>query len=282
MSRYLSDVAITGFTNEVKQAYQGGGKLRKAAKLRTGVKGDTYKFNYMSKGTAVQRAGPSSDITPMDVDHDFKTATLANWDASEYTDLWDKAEVLFDEVAELAATIAMALGRREDQLIIDALNAETTLAGTVGNDIGGTNSNLNMDKVRRAKRYLDAQGVPSTDRHIAVSAYGLESMLGETEATSSDYNSVKALVQGELNTYVGFTWTMIEDRSAEGGLPLSGTDRKCFVWHKDAIGLAVGIDISARVDWVPQKKSWLSTGTLKAGSVSIDGYGIVEIETVEA
>lgn len=281
MSRYLSDVAVTQFTNEVKQAYQGGGKLRPAVKIRTGVKGDTYKFNRMGKGLATQRPGPSSDVTPMDVDHVFKTATLTNWDASEYTDLWDKAEVLFDEVSELAMAISKALGRREDQLIIDVIDAEATLAGTVSNDIGGTNSNMNVEKAVRASRFLNEQGVESTNRYIAVSAYGLEGMLSETQATSSDYNTVKALVQGEINTFVGFTWIVIENRT-EGGLPLSGTDRKSFAWHKDAVGLAVGIDISARVDWVPQKKSWLSTGTLKAGAVSIDGLGIVEIATVEA
>lgn len=281
MSRYLSDVAVTEFDTLVKQAFQGGGKLRSAVTLRNGVKGDTYKFNYMGKGLATQRPGPSSDITPMDIDHDPKTATLTNWDASEYTDIWDQAEVLFDEKQQLASAIAMALGRREDQLIIAALDAATGYAGTVGNDFGGTNSNLNIDKVIRASRYLNEEGVPGTDRFIAVSAYGLEGMLGETEATSSDYNTVKALVQGSIDSFVGFKWIVIEERS-EGGLPLTGTDRKSFAWHKSAIGLAVGIDMTTRVDWVPQKKSWLSTGTYKAGSVSIDGLGIVEIETVEA
>ena len=281
MSRYLSDVAVTEFDSLVKQAFQGGGKLRPTVTLRNGVKGDTYKFNLMGKGAATQRPGPSSDITPMDVTHAFKTATLTNWDASEYTDIWDQAEVLFDEKQQLAQAIAMALGRREDQLVINALDAATGLAGTVGNDVGGTNSNLNIEKVIRAARYLNEQGVPGVDRHIAVSAYGLEGMLGETQATSSDYNTVKSLVQGSIDSFVGFKWHIIEERS-EGGLPLSSTDRKLFAWHKSAIGLAVGIDMSTRVDWVPQKKSWLSSGTYKAGSVDIDPLGIVEIATVEA
>jgi hypothetical protein len=80
----------------------------------------------MGKGLANQKAS-QADVTPMDISHARQTATLQNWNAPEYTDIFDQAEVNFDE--ELAQTIAKAIGRREDQLIIDTLAGTTTGGG---------------------------------------------------------------------------------------------------------------------------------------------------------
>lgn len=281
MSKFLSAVANTEFDSEVKQAYQGAGKLRSTVKYRGGVTGDTYKFRTMGKGMAQQRPASSSDVTPMDITHAQPTATLTNWYAPEYTDIFDQAEVNFDEMRELAQAIAAALGRREDQLIIDALDDATNIAGTVSEDTGGTNSNLNVAKLRKAKRYLDAKGVPMSDRTIIHTAGQLEGLLGETEATSADFNSVRALVNGELNTFVGFRFVLIEDRD-EGGIPDESSEDRAFAYHRDAAGLACGIDVRQETNYIPEKVSWLSNGILKCGAVAIDGNGIVEIECIES
>jgi hypothetical protein len=91
--------------------------------------------------------------------------------------------------------------------------------------------------------------------------------------TSSDYNSVKALMSGEMDTWMGFKWHIIESRS-EGGLPGTSTIEG-FAWHKSAIGLAIGIDIKSEVNYIAQKTSWLCNGVMKAGAISRDGDGSV-------
>lgn len=282
MSKYLSAAAKTEFDNEVKHAYQTEGSgLRNTITLRTGVVGDTYKFRKMGKGMANQKA-TSADVTPMDISHDLITCTLSNWNAPEYTDIFDAAEVNFDEQKELAKTVAMALRRREDQLIIAALDAATSLAGTVTEDIGGTNSGLNVDKLRRGSRYLNDQGVPMSDRHWLLKAEDLETLLGETETSSSDFNTVKALVNGEIDTFVGFKFHLIESRD-EGGLPAgSSSEHMNFAYHKDAVGLAVGLDLRTEVNYIAQKTSWLCNGILKAGAVVRDTKGVVDIQVQDA
>ena len=127
MSKYLSSVAVTEFDSMVHQIYQADGRLRNAVTQRTGVVGDTYKFRTMGKGLANQKAS-QADVTPMDVTHSLVTCVLENWNAPEYTDVFDQAEVNFDEKSQLARSIALAIRRREDQLIIDALDACTPTA----------------------------------------------------------------------------------------------------------------------------------------------------------
>ena len=82
MSKNLSAVAVQEFDSMVKQAYQGMGVLKPAVTVRNNVVGDIYKFRRMGKGLANQKS-TSDLVTPMDVTHEFKNATLANWNAPE-------------------------------------------------------------------------------------------------------------------------------------------------------------------------------------------------------
>lgn len=281
MSKFLSNSAVQEFDSEVKHEYQAMQTLRQTVTIRTNVTGDAYKFARMGKGIANQKA-TQADVTPMDVGHSRQTANLDNWNAPEYTDIFDQAEVNFDEKQELAKTIAMALGRREDQIIIDAM-ANGTYSATPGNDAdtglditaGGA---LTVAQLRAAStRGLTKRSVDSSDRTIAITADGLDQLLATTPVTSSDFNTVKTLVNGDIDTFLGFKFKTIATRD-EGGLPGDGTaDCKAFAYHKSAIGYAVGIDMKTTVDWVAQKTSWLCNGMLKAGAVIRENAGIVRI-----
>jgi len=264
MSAGLSAAAQQQFDSEVKHAFQTAGVLRGTTTIRNDVVGDIYKFRKMGKGLANQKAS-SADVTPMGVTHNLISCTLGNWNAPEYTDIFDAKEVNFDEKTELQQTISGALGRRYDQLVLDALAAATPAATiTVA-------STLTINDLIEASKNLNDKGVPSGGRHIATTAADLEGLLKDSNnmVGSSDYNNVKALVSGELNTFMGFNFHIIETR-AEGGLSANG-----FAWHESAVGVAVGMDITAKVDWVPQKTSWLCNGLMKAGAVARDGDGIV-------
>lgn len=280
MSKYLSSVAVTEFDSMVHQIYQADGRLRNAVTQRTGVVGDTYKFRTMGKGLANQKAS-QADVTPMDVTHSLVTCVLENWNAPEYTDVFDQAEVNFDEKSQLARSIALAIRRREDQLIIDALDACTPTA-TVGVATGGADTGLNVAKIRAAGEELDVNGVPEEGRIMIANARSKWTLLGETETTSSDYNTVKALAQGSIDTFAGFKFIFIAD-NAEGGITESAGDvYDGYAFHMDAVGLAIGIDFKTEINYVAEKTSWLCNGMYKAGAVAIDETGIVKVQSDES
>ena len=280
MAMSLSNAFVTLFDAEVKQAYQGKAELVGAVRQRRGVEGSTVKFPKVGRGVATPRVG-QTDVTPLNVGFSNVTLTLEDWIAAEYSDIFSQAKVNFDERNELVQVLGNAIGRRQDQLIISALqNSGTSL--TVSNDIGGTDTNLNVAKLREAKGLLDKNNVPPTDRHIIIHANGLKSLLSETAVTSSDFNTVKALVNGELNTFLGFTFHVIGDRT-EGGLAIDGSnDRTCFAFHKDAIGYGEGIAPKTEINYIPEKTSWLVSGMLSAGATTIDAEGVVSIVCREA
>lgn len=275
----LSPAFITLFDAEVKQAYQGQAKLVAAVRQRRGVEGSSVKFPRVGKGVATVRV-PQSDVTPLNVAFSQATVNLTDFNAAEYADIFNQAKVNFDERQELVQVVANAIGRRQDQIILDALAGSST-SNIVDEDEGGNDTGLNVAKLRAAKRLLDKNNVPMNDRHIIIHANSLASILGETAVTSADFNTVRALVSGELNTFLGFMFHTIGDR-AEGGLPIASSERKLYAFHRDAVGYAEGIAPRTEINYIPEKTSFLVNAVFSAGAVAIDAEGIVEVQTTDA
>ena len=120
MSTGLSNAFITLFEAEGKQAYQGDAVLRNSVRMRSNVTGSTVKFPKVGKGVAQVRT-PQTDIVPLNTDFSQVTATMTDYIAAEYSDIFNQAKVNFDERQELAQVVGKAIARREDQIIIDVM-----------------------------------------------------------------------------------------------------------------------------------------------------------------
>jgi hypothetical protein len=276
MAQNVTTAFVTLFESEVKQAYQAESVLRGTMRTRTGVSGNTVKFPKIGKGVATVRV-PQTDVTPLNVTYSQVTATMSDYIAAEYSDIFHQSHINFDERRELVEVVSKSIARRMDQLCIDALNASS---GTgVGTNIGGTASNMNIEKIRATAKVMNTNNVPTGDRYFLIHASQLDAMLGETEITSQDYAAVKALVRGEINTFMGFTFKTIGDRD-EGGLPKPST-RTCFAWHKDAMGYAESMAQKSEVNYIAEKTSYLVSSMFSAGSIAIDDEGIVKISCTE-
>ena len=277
MAVAISNAFVQMFDAEVKQAFQGSRALAGLTRERTNVEGNQVKFPKIGKGTATVRV-PQTDVTPLNVSYSQVTATMSDYIAAEYSDIFNQQKVNFDERRELVAVVGSAIGRRMDQLVIDALNASSTSL-TVATTIGGAGTNMNIEKLIETKKLMDANNVPSEGRTMIIHANNLAGMLGETEITSADFATVKALVSGEVDTFMGFKFVTLGDRD-EGGLPLPST-RTCFAFHKDAVGMGIGIGQRSEINYVPEKTSFLVSSMFSAGAVAIDDEGIVKISCTE-
>ena len=279
MSVFLNNVAVTEFDEQVKESFQGIGMLRMCVTVRNNVTGEDYRFQQIGKGIAHKRTAPSSDSIPMNIDYSKVLVILEDWDADEYTDMFMQKEVNFDEVRELAKVILKALGRRFDQTVIDAVNDARAALVTIGNIVVHGGTGLDLVKLGDVAQLMDDLEVDSEDRFFVGSTKAKQQLLQNTETTSTDYNTVKTLVQGQIDTFYGFTFKWFGKRE-EGGLYRAGDIVDCFAFHQSSIGTAVGIDPNTNVDWVPQKKSHLSAGQMKVGSIvrDLEGVFIVEVD----
>lgn len=277
MAQGISSAFVELFDAEVKQAYQASRMLAGITRERNNVEGNVVKFPKIGKGTATVRV-PQTDVTPLNVTYSQVSVTMSDYIAAEYSDIFHQAKVNFDERRELVQVVGNAIGRRMDQLVIDALNAASS-PSTVATSVGGAGTNMNLAKLLAAKKALDANNVPAEGRCMIIHANGLSALLDETELTSSDFATVKALSQGEIDTFLGFKFIMLGDRD-EGGLPLPST-RTNFAFHRDAVGLGISMAQKSEINYVPEKTSFLVSSMFSAGAVAIDDEGIVHISSTE-
>ena len=273
MGMAVSEVFIDSFDADVKVAYQGIKSLRDSVRVKTGVIGSTHRFPKAGKGVATQH-NRGNDVVAMNAGRDKVSVTLSDWDAFDYEDIMDINKINFDDKKVIAENTVKAIGRREDQLIIDAL-----AANAYGDVIGDGSAAMSITYLLSAVKFLDDNNVPGEGRTIIHSAQQKSQLLSTTQITSSDFNTVKALVMGEIDTFLGLKFIMIGSRD-EGGLPReTGVEQYAFVYHKEAVGLAIGKDMTTMVDWIPEKLAWQIGCVYSAGSIAIDAEGIVPINT---
>jgi hypothetical protein len=278
MSIFVTNVSVTQFESDVHAEFQAKGfRTRESIRLRNNVVGATISFPVSSQGIAQQKS-LQADIVPMNIEYHPVPVTLTNWHASDYSDIFAQADINFDERMELVKVSAMSIGRRMDQMVIDALDAATPATIIVD---GGTN--FTYEKMREAVAGLHANNAGDGGIYCLISAAAESQLLDEKKLTSSFFVNQKVIDNGGLQglKLAGINWIVIGNMT-EGGLPLSGNIRQCFMYDKQALGMGIGIDFRTEINYVPNKLSWLVSSVFKAGAVAIDPLGIAQIAVDES
>ncbi len=268
MSTTITEAFVTEYTEMVHNAYQGqGSKMRHTVRLQPKVKGSKCVFQKVGKGAAGKKTR-HGNVPLMNLNHSTVSCTLSDWYAAEYIDKLDEIKERGNEQQVAANAGAWALGRKIDELIIDKLNGAF-------NVVAETSTGLTKDKILQAFGTLNANDVPDDGNRFAiVGPQQWNEMLNIEEFKSSDYSGEQySWLKGtESRTWLGITWMF------HTGLPLDGGTRSCFIYHRNAAGLAEGQEIKAFVDWVPEKAAHLVDHMLSAGACLIDSEGVVEIQ----
>lgn len=255
----MSSQITTGFVQQYSAnvqmlSQQMGSRLRDAVRIEN-VVGKNAFIDQIGKATAQLRTSRHGDTPQLDTPHARRRLSLASYEYADLIDDQDKVRMLIDPTSFYAQAAAAAMGRAMDDVIITAAlgtsSTGETGSGTAdldstANMVGSASSNdgLTIAKLLEAKRKLDLNDVdPSIPRYIAVGPKQIEDLLGTTQVTSSDFNTVKALAQGDINTFLGFEFIMTNRLSVD-----SNDIRSCFAWAEDGITLGIGKDVSARID----------------------------------
>lgn len=275
MSRNIEPVFQDAYDAEVKRAY--GQKRLLAGTTREKTVEDAKSVYFRKKGKGMASLhNPGSERTAMNVGYSQVQCVLREWEAFDYVDKFDVLKFNFSEAKELAEVASDALGLRMDQILIDAIAAGYD---STNMKFGTTNTALTVATLKAAVMALRKNGVPNANVTFIHSVQQLSDLLDTTQVTSSDYNSVKALVQGEVDTFLGVKFICIADNREEGGLPTAnaGVDVTGFIYHKDAVGFALGQNVETEMSWVADKGAWLVGGDFSAGAVVIDDKGVAAV-----
>jgi len=198
----------------------------------------------------------------------------------------DTVRQLINPTSAYAKNAAAAMARSMDDVIITAMNASasTGVAGGTSTALptsqktatSDQSDGLTIDKLRSAKYILDNNDIdPSKKRFIVCGPKQIQDLLEVTEVTSSDYAVVKALATGTINSFLGFELIM----STRLNLDSTYTDdRLVFAYTEDAIKLAIGKDITAKISERSDKSySTQVYYCMSLGATRMDEKSVVQI-----
>lgn len=265
--------------------------------LTQNVTGKYDHFDRLGATTAQLRTGRHADTPLIDTPHSRRRVTLNDYEWADLIDKQDKVRMLISPESDYARAGAAALGRSMDDVIISAAtgnsssidaddsssNVALPSSQIVDEDFGTADSNLTLAKMIEAKKILDGNEVdPEEERFFIVNADALANLMNDTTITSADFNTVKALVQGELNTFLGFEYVRSERLLGTA----DGTDTdpvKCLAYAKSGIGLSLGQDIMARISERDDKSYATQVyACMTIGATRIEEEKVVEVQAVQS
>lgn len=268
---------------------QKGSRLRGAVRMEM----QNAEFDFYDRigaTEAVEITGRHQDTPLVQTPHDRRRVGLKDYDWADLIDRPDRLKMLADPTGPYAMNAALAMGRKMDDVIISAALGTAYSGKTGGTSVqfdsnnivavnyvesgSPANSSMTIGKLRYAKRMLDEAEVdPDEERYLALSAQDVHALLRTTETTSSDYNTVKALVEGKLDTFMGFKFIRTERLNLNGS-----SHRQCIAWAKSHLLLAVSQDVN--VDVGPRRDKRNSTQvyvSMGIGSTRMEEVGVVSI-----
>lgn len=284
MSTSISTAFITQYLPEVHHVFQRmGGYLRPTVRMKTGVVGSTATFQKVGTGSATTKARHGV-ITPMNQTHTAPSATLEDFYGGDWVDKLDEAKTNIDERMVIATAGARALGRKVDNQIITALDGTTQTQASVT-----VTSIVNVRAtVTEWVEDLASNDVPFDGMVFGAITPRLWSQLMQVEEfASADYIAASDLpfvngikYGGRFKMWQGVNWT------THTGLPNIGSAGcKGFVWHRDAVGYAVGaVDnnvaesemVGVDITWHGDRAAHFVNHYMSGGAVLIDDTGVIE------
>ena len=255
MSTQITTAFVEQYSSNVSMlAQQMGSRLRGAVDVET-IRGKNGFFDQIGTTAAVVRSTRHGATPQINTPHSRRRVSLADYEWADLVDDLDKVRMLVDPTSSYAKAAAAAMNRSIDDVIIAAFNAsaDTGVAGGTAVPLPSTSKfstaqqtdGLTIAKLLATKHFLDAGDVdPSIKRYFVCGAKQIQDLLGTTSVTSADFNTVKALASGQVDSFLGFQFIM------SNRLPMDGTntdDRLCFGFTEDAIKLAIGADVKAKI-----------------------------------
>lgn len=286
----MSVEITTAFVQQYKSnvqllSQQMGSKLRSSVRVES-VSAEYAYFEQIGAVAAQLKTSRHGDTPQSDTPHLRRRVGLNDYEWADFIDKEDRIRTLIDPTSPYAKNAVYAFGRSMDEEILEAAlgtaytgkSGGTAVNFPAGQQIAAGATGLTIEKLLEARRILwDNDIDESIPLFMAVTGRQLEDLLNTTKVQSADYNTIKALVRGEVNQFVGFTFIRTNL------VNLNGTTRECVAWAKDGLLLGLGKDINTKISERPDK-SYLTQVycSMTIGATRMEEEKVLQIDCTES
>ena len=287
MSEFITTAFVKQYHDTVKHELQ-----QQQSKLRDLVDVDTLKgkegfYDFIGATEMVEKLTRHTDTPLIDTPHSRRKIWARTFHWADLVDDMDIAKTLTNPTNAYMQAGLMAARRKFDTLILAAAIA-TAYSGVDGatgiplpasqkvtiQEGAAADTGLTIAKLRKARRIFRANEVPAEEQlFMACNADMLDNLLADAKVQSTDYNSIKALVDGNIDTFMGFKFVHTELLSLDSNSNYAG-----IAWAKMGIKLAIAQDIKTNISVRGDKSNAVQPYIeLQAGSARMDEKRVVEI-----
>jgi hypothetical protein len=274
--------------------------------VHRGVQAAIDHFERLGNVIANDVISPFGQTKILNPEHSRRAVTLQSSDAAVLISDEHTLRAMVNPQNGYTNTIVFALGRRADKHLIDALTGTaTTAAVTAGSGvitygtqalpsarkIGGATA-MDLARIINAYELLSKAGAPNGagERYFLYSPGQLRDILAITQASSSDFTKNMIHDKGTINgvDWEGFRWIEIADvvdpsvTVLQRMLALVSTTRSCIAFHRGAAGLAIGQEISTKINERPDLNNSIQVrSVLKMAAGRVWEGGVVQVDALE-
>ena len=265
--------------NIMQLAQQKYSKLLGTVYVKPNVRGKTFFQDQIGQWSMETKGGRNVATPNNDPRLARRMGTMVDYHDNRLLDRGDELKYISDPRSAYTIAAARSLGRKIDDVIIAAAvgtaNTGETGSGTAGTPTGLliSSASITLAEIAEVKKNLDNDDVEEEERYIVITPSVLSGALQQTALTSADYAAVKALVRGEINSFMGFTWitsTRISQQTGLAGL----------VYNKYALCLAMAAQPMVKTDQrADLSYSWQVYYELNVGAVRLEEERINKLVT---
>lgn len=264
-------------------------RLEALCRVESGIVGQSKSVERLGASESYDLVSRHSDTQYVNTPHSRRWIDLGDKAWADLVDELDKIKMLADPTSQYVNAAVAAQNRKKDAVIYAAARGTArTGSGTQAlpsaQKIAASSAGMTIAKLLATKEILDGNEVDAEDtgmsqtgqevamRTIVMAADAFTDLLGTTQVTSSDYNTVKALVEGKIDTFLGFKFVRYQR------LATSSTTKYAVAFGRNSVCLGVGKDRVTSIDTLPGKNMSVQVyDRMSLGAVRVEDEGVVEI-----
>jgi len=279
MAINIDNIYVQTFENNVRHLAQ-----QRAAKLRmcvqeVSVSSEKHNWETMGSNAASLKSGPRQATPENDSNWDRRTSITSTYDIGDTSEQEDIVQMLVDPNSNITLSIAMAMQRQVDDVIIAATTGDSrdgtgaAVTFPTSQVVGDGTGVFTFDGVTEVYEKFMENDIDANERkYMVIGPKQLRKIQQLTEATSDDYVSSKLLAtNGMIQGWMGFDW-IVSTRLLN---PAAG-EISCFAMTQRALGLQMNRDITTRVAEDPSTSFlWRIYSFMTLGAIRVEDEQIV-------
>jgi hypothetical protein len=286
MAITISNVYIQTFERNLRHlAQQSDTRLRRFI-TEVASNGEKHNFELIGSVEASEKTSARTATPTSDIPYSRRVALASTHHVGETVEQEDIVQMLVDPNSNVTMSLAMAMRRKVDDIIIAAATG-TALDGAgssvafdnINQKVGDGTGVITLDTIYETQEKFGKNDVdPDENIVMVIGPTQQRKLLSYMEVTSGDYQNAKALATGMLPNYMGFDW-VVSNRLLSPSVGVID----CLAFTRKALGLVVNKDITAKVAEDPSLSfAWRLYNMMTMGAVRIEDKHLVKVQLKNA